>query len=110
MKLLAFLIVLAGASVALAAARADTVEVSQKGRKFVPDSVSIHTGDTVRIRNDDEFLHHLYVNAPGFSFDSEEQPPGHTVDIQFTKDGDFKVMCRIHPKMLLTVHVSPHIQ
>ncbi|HLG85589.1 MAG TPA: cupredoxin domain-containing protein [Alphaproteobacteria bacterium] len=85
---------------------AGTVEVSQKGRKFLPDSVSIKVGDMVRIRNDDEFLHHIYVTSPDFNFDSEEEPPGNSVDIKFTKAGDFNVLCRIHPKMKLAVHVS----
>jgi len=87
-------------------ALADTVEVSQKGRKFLPDSISIKVGDVVKIRNDDEFLHHIYVTSPDFSFDSEEEPPGNSVEIKFTKPGDFNVLCRIHPKMKLTVHVS----
>ena len=87
-------------------ALADTVEVSQKGRKFLPDSISIKVGDVVKIRNDDEFLHHIYVTSPDFNFDSEEEPPGNSVEIKFTKAGDFNVLCRIHPKMKLSVHVS----
>ncbi len=87
-------------------APADTIEISQKGRTFRPQSVEIKVGDTVRIRNDDEFLHHVYVNAPEFNFDSEEQPPGNTIDVKFTRPGDFNVLCRIHPKMKLTVHVT----
>lgn len=85
---------------------ADTLDVSQKGRKFLPDTISIKVGDVVRIRNDDEFLHHIYVTSPDFNFDSEEEPPGHTVEIKFTHAGDFDVLCRIHPKMRLSVHAS----
>ena len=87
-------------------AAAETVEVSQKGRTFLPDSIAIKVGDTVKIKNDDEFLHHIYVTSPDFSFDSQEQPPGHTVEIKFTHTGDFNVLCRIHPKMKLVVHVA----
>ena len=85
---------------------ANTLEISQKGRKFLPDSIAIKVGDVLHIRNDDEFLHHIYVTSPDFNFDSEEEPPGNSVDIKFTKTGDFNVLCRIHPKMKLAVHVS----
>lgn len=91
---------------AAAGAQAKTVEISQKGRKFLPNAISIAVGDVVRIRNDDEFLHHIYVTSPNFNFDSEEEPPGNSVQITFTKPGDFNVLCRIHPKMKLRVHVS----
>jgi plastocyanin len=101
-----WLVLVAALLAAVPQARENTVEVSQKGRKFLPDSVSIRVGDMVRIRNDDEFLHHIYVTSPDFNFDSEEEPPGNSVDIKFTKAGDFNVLCRIHPKMKLAVHVS----
>jgi plastocyanin len=88
------------------AARANTVDISQKGRKFLPDAVTINVGDTLRIHNDDEFLHHVYVSSPNFKFESEEQPTGNIIEIKFTHAGDFDVLCRIHPKMKLAVHVQ----
>lgn len=80
--------------------------VSQRGRMFQPSSLSIHTGDTVEIVNDDgDLLHHAYVDDPAFSFDSGDQEPGAKADITFTKPGTFNVLCGIHPKMKLVVTV-----
>ena len=87
-----------------AAARAG---VTQRDRVFHPNQLAVARGDTVGISNDDgELLHHAYVATDGFNFDSGEQEPGTTTDIQFTKAGTFTVRCRIHPKMSLVVTVK----
>ena len=105
MRILLALVVSAMLSVSVDAV-AGTVDVSQKGRKFLPDSVELRVGDTLRIHNDDEFLHHIYVASPDFNFDSEEQAPGNNIELKFTHPGDYNVQCRIHPKMKLVVHVK----
>ena len=87
-------------------ATASVVEISQKGRSFQPGEVTIKVGDILRIHNDDEFLHHVYVKSPDFNFDSMGQPPGKTVEISFPRTGDYRVQCDIHPKMKLDVHVQ----
>jgi plastocyanin len=80
--------------------------VSQKGREFHPGEISIKVGGTIKIVNDDgDLLHHAYVDTPKFSFDSGDQQPGSVTPITFPVSGDFKVLCAIHPKMLLVVHV-----
>ena len=80
--------------------------VSQKGREFHPAEISIKSGETIRIVNDDgDLLHHAYVDSAAFSFDSGDQKPGSVTPVTFPVTGDFKVLCAIHPKMLLTVHV-----
>jgi plastocyanin len=85
-----------------------TVPVSQKGRAFNPNTLSIAAGDTVTVVNDDgDLLHHAYVESPEFSFDSGDQQPGSKVDITFTKAGTFTVRCGIHPKMKMVVTVRP---
>lgn len=82
-------------------------EVSQRGRMFAPLTIAIAKGDTLRIVNNDaDLLHHAYVESPTFNFDSGEQQPGTSVDIQFTKAGEFEVLCGIHPKMRLAVSVK----
>src|SRR5665213_3536726 len=100
--------ILAGLLIGLALpAMANVVEVSQKGRKFQPDTVDLMVGDTLKIHNDDEFLHHVYVKSPDYNFDSEEQPPGKDVTLPpFTHVGEYNVLCGIHPKMKLVVHVK----
>jgi plastocyanin len=80
--------------------------VSQKGREFHPAEISIKRGETIRIVNDDgDLLHHAYVDSPAFSFDSGDQKPGSITPVAFPVTGDFNVLCAIHPKMLLVVHV-----
>ena len=44
--------------------------ISQRGRAFNPNFLSIKQGDTVRIVNDDgDLLHHAYVESDTFNFD-----------------------------------------
>lgn len=81
--------------------------VSQKGREFHPNVLTIHRGDTVRIVNDDgDLLHHAYVESDTFSFDSGDQLPGSKTDVVFSVPGTFNVLCGIHPKMRLVVTVK----
>jgi plastocyanin len=89
-----------------AVAAAAITTVSQKARAFATAAVQIAHGDTIRFSNDDEFIHQIYVESPGFTYESDEQPPGTKVDVVFTKSGTFEVRCHIHPKMLL--HVDVH--
>jgi cytochrome c peroxidase len=94
--------VLAGA-VTLAA---DTVVVSQRNRHFNPDHLTIATGTTVLVMNDDRVTHHIYVDSPAMPFESGEQPVGKSVDLHFDKAGQFLVRCAIHPTMRLEVDVK----
>jgi len=81
--------------------------ISQMGREFNPGEITIKRGETVQIVNDDgDLLHHAYIDSPKFSFDSGDQEPGSKTDITFPVAGDFDVLCAIHPKMKLAVHVQ----
>jgi plastocyanin len=81
--------------------------ISQKGREFRPTEVTIKRGDSVQIVNDDADLrHHAYVDSDNFKFDSGDQEPGSKTAIAFPVAGDFEVLCAIHPKMKLDVHVK----
>jgi plastocyanin len=82
------------------------IAVSQKGRSFAPAALEIARGDTVAIHNDDEYVHQVFVDNPGFKFDSGEQRIGQTVEITFPVAGAFRVLCAIHPKMRLDVVVK----
>lgn len=82
-------------------------KVSQRGRAFLPGELVINRGDIVEIVNDDgDLLHHAYVESDRFNFDSGDQEPGGKVDVAFTATGNFTVLCGIHPKMKLLVHVN----
>ena len=81
--------------------------ISQKGREYHPREISIKHGETLQIVNDDgDLLHHSYIDSPKFSFDSGDQQPGSKTDITFPVAGNFDVLCAIHPKMRLVVHVQ----
>ncbi len=81
--------------------------VSQKGRTFLPDALTLARGETVIIVNDDsDLLHHAYVDSPTFSFDSGDQEPGSRTPVTFSEKGVFQVLCGIHPKMKLVVKVN----
>ncbi|WP_174243156.1 hypothetical protein [Beijerinckia sp. L45] len=103
----ALLLTLVGATTGLALAAPGGIVVSQKGRAFQPGELSLKRGDTVSIVNDDgDLLHHAYVDSETFSFDSGDQEPGSKTDVVFSVAGEFKVLCGIHPKMKLLVHVK----
>jgi plastocyanin len=81
--------------------------ISQKGREFHPGQIVVKRGETIEIVNDDgDLLHHAYIDAKDFSFDSGDQQPGSKTDIAFPVAGTFDVLCAIHPKMKLQVKVQ----
>ena len=81
--------------------------ISQKDREFKPAEISIKRGEILRFINDDgELLHHAYLSSDTFSFDSGDQQPGSKFDVTFSVPGDYTVLCGIHPKMKLAVHVA----
>jgi plastocyanin len=95
------------AGLTCAAAFADDANtIVQNGRAFHPVEVTVSAGTTLNFSNQDEFIHQIYVDTPGFSYDSEEQSPGQVFHIRFPNAGTFPVKCHIHPKMLLTVRVK----
>jgi plastocyanin len=91
---------------ALAVIADDAVQVSQRDRRFTPDSLHLARGGAIRILNDDRVTHHLFVESRELQFDSGEQPVGRTVELKFDKQGNFLVQCAIHPTMRLRVQVD----
>jgi plastocyanin len=86
---------------------ANLFSISQKDREFRPREIAIRRGETLRFINDDgELLHHAYLSSDAFSFDSGDQKPGSQFDVVFSVAGDYTVLCGIHPKMKLAVHVA----
>jgi len=81
--------------------------ILQKDREFRPREIIIKRGETLRFVNDDgELLHHAYLSSDSFDFDTGDQQPGSQFDVIFSVAGDYTVLCGIHPKMKLGVHVT----
>jgi plastocyanin len=80
--------------------------VVQKGNEPAYSSVDLKPGDKLVFRNHDEFPHYLYSAAPGPQFESHLQQPGATLTVSVEQEGEFDVLCSIHPseKMHVTVH------
>jgi plastocyanin len=90
-----------------AALGADPYLITQKDQEFRPRQIAIKRGETLRFINDDgELLHHAYLSSDTFDFDSGDQQPGSRFDVVFSVAGDYTVLCGIHPKMKLAVHVN----
>jgi plastocyanin len=90
-----------------AALGANPYTISQKDREFRPREISIKRGEALRFINDDgELLHHAYLSSDTFDFDTGDQQPGSKFDVAFPVAGDYTVLCGIHPKMKLVVHVT----
>jgi len=98
-------LLLAGVAASVAPA-GDPIVISQRGRRFSPNTVVITEGTVVRIVNDDRVTHHVYIENAGMNFDSGELPVGATVDLRFDRPGSFLVRCAIHPIMRLNVAVE----
>jgi plastocyanin len=81
-------------------------DVHQYGRAFLLVRLDMQKGDVTRFINDDPFLHQMYVSSGTFSFDSDEQQPGQSIDVTWPVRGTFTVHCHIHPTMGLVVNVK----
>jgi plastocyanin len=80
--------------------------VSQRGKVFGPAKIATKVGEPLRIVNDDDVVHHIFVNSDALVFDSGRQPQGEMVEIRFRRSGTYEVRCAIHPKMKLVVSVD----
>lgn len=79
--------------------------VRQAATSFMPRQIELKQGATLRITNDDPFVHHVYIDSPQLNFDSGEQRPGQSATIRFNAAGAYVVQCAIHLKMRLSVSV-----
>ena len=85
---------------------AETV-VDQLHLKFIPDSVSINAGDTIRFTNSEHLTHNVtIVNPDGTSEDKGMQNFQQEITVAFAKAGTYQVICSVHPAMKLTVTVK----
>jgi plastocyanin len=87
---------------ALAAGTGQTV--SQKDKQFLPDTLTVNTGESVTFNNDDQVTHDITITRPdGSTMPGVMEKPGDHATFTFDKSGQYKVQCLIHPKMKMTI-------
>ena len=82
------------------------IVISQKNRTYAPGAISIDKGQSIKIMNDDIFLHHAFIKSDDMEFDSGSMDEGESAVVKFSKPGVYDVKCAIHPKMNLEVTVK----
>ncbi|WP_371397744.1 plastocyanin/azurin family copper-binding protein [Fretibacter rubidus] len=80
--------------------------ISQKNRTYAPGKIDIKTGESLKIVNDDIFLHHAFIDSEALEFDSGSMDEGEQAVVTFDTPGIYNVQCAIHPKMNLEVTVK----
>jgi plastocyanin len=96
-------VILAGLSVGALAAN---LTISQKGRTFSSESITVKKGDVLTFVNDDTVPHNIISTSKGNEFNLGSQPPGASTDVTFKEVGDAQVICAIHPRMKMMVKVT----
>ena len=76
------------------------VEFGQKNKVFIPHVLPLLKGSTLRVGNDDPFLHNVHARKDGetvFNFNILFQYQ--TVDQPITEAGVYRISCEPHPEM-----------
>jgi len=103
----AHLLILTILAVAGPALAASDISVIQKDESFSTPSITIHVGDTVLWGNADDFTHNISVhNLDGSLTDLGVQAHGQVIRHTFDAAGSYRVVCKVHPKMKMTVVVN----
>ena len=107
MRTLVLSAVLASPLIILSAYAAEEAVVRQKDKLFSREDLNLKQGDAIQFVNDDTVTHSISLKAPdGTSQSGTVQKPGESNRLTFDKSGDWRVLCLIHPKMKMSVHVQ----
>jgi plastocyanin len=87
-------------------ALAANLTISQQGRAFSSESVTVKKGGTLTFLNDDSVPHNIMSTSAGNEFNLGSQPPGSSTDVTFKEPGEVMVICAIHPRMKMMVKVT----
>lgn len=90
----------------ISATAEDAVKITQKGKQFSQDQVTLTPGQEILFVNDDTVPHNVYAVVNGKKQDLGLQKPLEEDVIAFEKAGVYRVRCAIHPKMKLVVTVE----
>ena len=85
---------------------ATSLTITQKGRVFSSETVSIKKGAAVTFLNDDTVPHNIVSTSKGNEFNLGSQAPGASTDVTFKDIGEALVICAIHPRMKMTVKIT----
>jgi len=97
------MLVAAGLAIAGPAAAA-THSIAMDGTRFVPETITVHAGDTVVWTNKDPFPHTATSRAAGF--DSGNVAPDKSWRYVARTAGTFPYECTLHPTMNGTLIVQ----
>jgi plastocyanin len=86
---------------------ANTTDVRQLDRRFVPDLVVVPVGSVISFPNMDPIFHNIYSLSKPRTFDLGSYDRGETRRVSFTKPGIVEVYCHLHPNMAATIVVAP---
>lgn len=81
---------------------AQSVTVTMSDFAFHPDTLQIHTGDTVVFKNDGQITHNVTADA----FKSGDVEGGKSWSYTFSKAGTYAYVCTYHDGMKGTITVS----
>lgn len=91
-------------SIAVAPAK-DTVLIDQHDLAFLPRSLVVTVGTTVRFRNSDPILHNVFSPLGPDGFDLGTYPQTTARVHRFTEPGEWIVLCHVHPEMVAYISV-----
>ena len=82
-----------------------TVDIEQKGRKFIPTVTVIQTGTNISFPNNDTVRHHVYSFSPAKVFELKLYSGEPANPVHFDKPGTVVIGCNIHDQMAAYIHV-----
>lgn len=80
--------------------------ITQKGKLFSTEEITIAPGDTVVFKNDDDTSHNVFSASEGQKFNLGIQKAATQNSHKFASAGTAEVRCAIHPKMKLKVNIK----
>lgn len=84
--------------------------MDQKNKQFLPSTLLIQQGQTVRFPNSDNIRHHVYSFSQAKSFELALYGDSRAPDVNFNKPGAVAIACNIHDQMKGFIFVSPGSQ
>jgi len=85
-----------------------SVNLEQKNRRFVPETIVVPAGSTVSFPNRDPIFHNVFSLSKTTSFDLGNYPKDQTRSVKFARPGIVFVGCRLHSNMGAVIVVSPN--